>query len=73
MTVHSIPHSGALASKFTLLSLAMSTVQKWIAALAKVQARRTAVLHLESLDDRLLRDIGIERADIPEAVRRDVA
>lgn len=73
MTVHSIPHTGAVASKFTLLSLAVSTVQKWAAALAKAQARRAAIAHLESLDDRLLRDIGIDRLDIPEAVRRDVA
>lgn len=39
------------------------------AVVRRVQLRRTQ-LHLEGMDDRLLNDIGLERADIHSAVWR---
>ena len=50
-----------------LLRLADLTVGAWRAYRAARQ-RRHAIRHLGTLDDRLLRDIGITRGQIPAAV-----
>ncbi|HYG85281.1 MAG TPA: DUF1127 domain-containing protein [Azospirillum sp.] len=52
----------------TLLSLVASAVG---AALYRHRARRV-ITHLESLDDRLLKDMGITRADLRSAATRGV-
>lgn len=39
------------------------TVEAW-------REKRSAVRHLQSLDDRMLHDVGIERREIPEIVSR---
>ena len=50
-----------LRTRGTFTRLAGS-VSQWL-------ERRRTIAKLSNLDDRLLADIGIERADIPEAVR----
>ncbi len=40
-----------------------------LGALRRARAEREAIRQLRALDDRLLRDIGIERGRIPEVVR----
>lgn len=71
MTIHSIPHPGAHASKFNLLSLVIGAFQRSIVLLKKRQARRDAVQHLQGLNEHLLKDIGIDRSEIHEAVKRN--
>jgi uncharacterized protein YjiS (DUF1127 family) len=41
----------------------------WCDVMARYFARRSAIKHLHELNDRALRDIGIERSQIKAAVR----
>lgn len=41
-----------------------------LAFLIDLDARYRARVHLATLDDRMLRDVGITRADVGEALRR---
>ena len=43
-------------------------LRRWIAAVARRWQRRKMIATLVAMDDRLLRDIGIDRADIPRFV-----
>jgi len=53
------------------LSLSLMAGARWLAAeLAKELAARRAMHALASLDDRMLRDIGLERGQIDHAVRQ---
>ncbi len=58
--------SGAMGGFFHLLG-------KWVSAVVNHLARRQAIQTLHELDDRALRDIGIERSRIESAVRGDLA
>jgi uncharacterized protein YjiS (DUF1127 family) len=49
------------------------TMRGLIAWLADLDARHRARLRLASLDDHLLRDIGVTRADVEAEVRRPLA
>ncbi len=49
--------------------LATSWLAKGIAAVAAERATRKAVHELRSWDDRMLRDVGLERMDIESAIR----
>ncbi|HEY7085335.1 MAG TPA: DUF1127 domain-containing protein [Hyphomicrobiaceae bacterium] len=52
------------------LAGSLLTGARWLAAgLAKELAARRAMRSLASLDDRMLRDIGLERGQIDHAVR----
>ncbi len=53
---------GAMGSFFRLLG-------KWVNDVVSYLARRHAIQTLNELDDRALRDIGIERGRIESAVR----
>jgi uncharacterized protein YjiS (DUF1127 family) len=44
-------------------------VRRAAQAVARYRRNRRAIADLRSLDDRLLRDIGVERSDIPALVR----
>jgi uncharacterized protein YjiS (DUF1127 family) len=55
-----------LATPWTALVAAAS---RFIAGIVKEHRSRRAISELERLDDRLLRDIGLLRSDIPFAVR----
>jgi uncharacterized protein YjiS (DUF1127 family) len=53
------------------LSGSLMAAARWLAAgLAKELAARRAMRSLASLDDRMLRDIGLERGQIDHAVRQ---
>src|SRR5262245_48012981 len=53
------------------LSGSLMAGARWLAAeLAKELAARRAIYDLASLDDRMLRDIGLERGQIDHAVRQ---
>ena len=53
------------------LSGSLVAAARWLAAgLAKELAARRAMRSLASLDDRMLRDIGLERGQIDHAVRQ---
>ena len=54
--------SGAMGGFFRLLG-------KWVNGVVNHLARRQAIQTLHELDDRALRDIGIERSRIEAAVR----
>jgi len=56
---------GAMGGFFRLLG-------KWIDGIVTYLARRQAIQTLSELDDRALRDIGIERSRIESAVRGNV-
>ena len=47
-----------------------STLSKLVGSLKRRAELHTAELHLEGMDDRMLNDIGLERADIHSAVWR---
>lgn len=49
--------------------LANSTLRKALYRIARVHQESFEIRSLRRLDDRLLRDIGIARADIPSAVK----
>ena len=53
---------GAMGGFFRLLG-------KWVNGIVSYLARRQAIQTLSELDDRALRDIGIERSRIESAVR----
>jgi len=53
---------GAMGGFFRLLG-------KWVNGIVSYLARRQAIQTLNELDDRALRDIGIERGRIESAVR----
>lgn len=42
--------------------------RRWLSAISRQWRRRSMIAALESLDDRLLRDIGLHRSDIPRVV-----
>jgi uncharacterized protein YjiS (DUF1127 family) len=52
------------------LAAAWSKLEAFFEAYAQIRGRAAAVRALHQLSDRTLRDIGLERADIEEAVRR---
>ena len=54
----------------SLLGKLLATPLRLAAALARELARRRAMQSLASLDDRMLRDIGLERCQIASAVRQ---
>ena len=56
----------------SLARLIVRSVRRIAGGIAAWQERRRLVQRLSSLDDRLLADIGIERADIPEVARGKV-
>ena len=56
---------GAMGGFFRLLG-------KWVNGIVSYLARRQAIQTLSELDDRALRDIGIERSRIESAVRGNV-
>jgi len=76
------PPEGAIMSKLVnargtadlrshSLSGSLVAAARWLAAgLAKELAARRAMRSLASLDDRMLRDIGLERGQIDHAVRQ---
>ena len=43
-------------------------VRRWLAAALRRWQRRKMIAALGAMDDRMLRDIGIDRADIPRVV-----
>ncbi|WP_322989396.1 DUF1127 domain-containing protein [Hoeflea sp.] len=43
-------------------------LRRWMQSLVRRWRRRKMIMALEAMDDRLLRDIGINRADIKRAV-----
>lgn len=45
-----------------------SILRRWIRARVRAWQRRKMIAALHAMDDRLLRDIGIERSRIPEVV-----
>jgi uncharacterized protein YjiS (DUF1127 family) len=57
--------SSAMGGFFRLLG-------KWVSGVVNHLARRHAIQTLHELDDRALRDIGIERSRIESAVRHGV-
>ncbi len=61
-----------LPSFATLFARAGRTLAGVVRGVAAWQERRRLVNRLSSLDDRLLADIGIERADIPAVARGEV-
>ena len=73
MTIQSITHTAAPAATANPLKGVINTLQGWCATLLRAYERREAVRRLQNLDDRLLRDIGIARADIHQAVNRNMA
>lgn len=50
------------------LGAAHETARRAVSRRARARRRRLAIRELESLSDRLLRDIGVERGRIPEVV-----
>ena len=58
--------SGATPSHFAVL---LSAPRRLVTKIASELAARRAMQTLASLDDRMLRDIGIERGQIPHASR----
>jgi len=61
----SYPYGEALAA---LLAAAWARVRSAFRAYVEVRSREAAIRELERLSDRTLRDIGIERSDIRDAV-----
>jgi len=60
------PHAGR-----SRVGVSLIAGVRWLAAgLAKELAARRAMRSLASLDDRMLRDIGLERCQIDHAVRQ---
>lgn len=47
---------------------AVVTLRQWLQSAARQWERRKMIAALEAMDDRLLRDIGIYRKDIPRVV-----
>ena len=60
----------SVANSITPISTIAKTLRGVVAMFNKFRARRDAVRHLQNLDDHLLRDIGIDRSEIHDAVKR---
>jgi|SRR5262245_57965167 len=63
-------HAAGAGRPQSLLSSLVAAPRRVAAALAKELAARRAMRSLASLDDRLLRDIGLDRGQIDHAVRQ---
>lgn len=63
----SYPYGEALAA---LLAAAWARARNAFRAYVEARSREAAIRELERLSDRTLRDIGIERGDIRDAVYR---
>jgi len=64
-TVRSAARKQVLADSWRWLASAYARVTR---AMAKRRRQRRAIAELERLDDRLLKDIGISRSEIPYVV-----
>ena len=60
----------AVAQPRSVIRTVLSTPGRAVAALAKEVAARRAMQALSELDERMLRDIGIDRGQIPHATRQ---
>jgi len=56
------------ASSLTIAAQGGTVIRRWLQAAVRNWQRRKMIASLEVMDDRLLRDIGIERADIVSVV-----
>ena len=63
-------HYDAAARPHALAGRLAAAARRLTAGLAKELAARRAMRSLASLDDRMLRDIGLERGQIDHAVRK---
>jgi uncharacterized protein YjiS (DUF1127 family) len=52
----------------TLIAATMRRIASWPVVAVKFARDRQALAHLARLDDRLLRDIGLERSDVYDAM-----
>ncbi|OAE96331.1 hypothetical protein AYJ54_36860 [Bradyrhizobium centrolobii] len=69
-----VRQSATLAAAFPQFVLAVCstlTVSLWN-GIRKRRAMRRAMIELEALDDRALRDMGLNRSDIANAVRGEI-
>lgn len=62
---HNLVSGSAHARQAVVLARKVGVGLRWVAmTIETMQFRRRARLHLQSLDDRMLKDIGISRVDV---------
>lgn len=62
---HNLVFGSALARQAIVLARKVVVGLRWVAmTIETMQFRRRARLHLQSLDDRMLKDIGVSRVDV---------
>jgi uncharacterized protein YjiS (DUF1127 family) len=62
--------SATIAPRSVRLARPRISFRSLIEALVQADARHRRGLHLRQLDDRMLRDMGISRADVDREIRR---
>ncbi|WP_454917630.1 DUF1127 domain-containing protein [Xanthobacter sediminis] len=62
------PVGDAVASLLVATVVAAGRAKRWVDAAARALERRRVMADLAALDDHMLRDIGITRADVRDAV-----
>ena len=68
MTYHALPRAFATASQVSVGAKAGSALMAWLKGVLRSLWRRREISELARLDDRMLRDIGISRADVDAAL-----
>ncbi len=63
------PPRASKSTGWTVFAVITSQVKQWMAEFVRERAFRRAEWELHSLDDRMLRDMGLSRGEIASAVR----